>query len=76
MKNLIEFLLIHVVNNPEDIVIQEEQQSNDYIYTIKVHPDDIAMVIGSGGSYINALRRICRIYASREHINVRINLES
>jgi len=76
VKNLIEFLLIHVVNNPEDIVVTESEQSGDYIYSIQVHPDDVAMVIGSGGSYIKALRRICRIYSSREHINVRINLDA
>jgi uncharacterized protein len=72
MKNLLEFILIHIVNHPEDVVVQEQQNEDRVTLTIKVNQEDIGRVIGKGGSVIHSLRNICKIRAIKEGIHAEI----
>jgi len=72
MKNLLEFIIIHLVEHPEDVKIEEAQDAQGSIYTITVHPEDIGRIIGKGGSVIHSIRNICRIRAIKEGIRAKI----
>ena len=74
MKNLLEFILINLVDHPDDIRIEEEEQNGEWLYTIFVNPDDVGRVIGRGGSVISAIRQIATIRAMKEQLRVRIVL--
>ena len=74
MKNLIEFILIHLVDHPEDVVIDEMKGEQETTYLIHVHGDDIGRVIGKGGSVIQAIRQIARVRATKEGERVRIDV--
>lgn len=74
MKNLLEFLLIHLVNHPEDVRIEEEEDDRGLVYVLHVHPEDIGRVIGKGGSIIQAIRSIAKIRAIKEGIHAYIKL--
>lgn len=74
MKNLLEYILIHIVDHPEDIEI-EEQTSNDMTtYLIHANQEDIGRIIGKGGSVIRSLRNICRIRAIKEGVRAEVNI--
>ncbi len=74
MKNLIEFILIHLVDHPEDVVIDETKGEQETTYLIHVHAEDIGRVIGKGGSVIQAIRQIARVRATKEGERVRIDV--
>lgn len=74
MKNLLEFILIHLVNHPEDIVVDEELQDKQATYRIHAHPEDVGRIIGKGGSVIHSLRNICKIRAIKEGIHADIQI--
>lgn len=74
MKNLLEFLLIHLVNHPEDVRIDEEVRERETVYTLHVHQEDMGRVIGKNGSIINAIRAIAKVRAVKEGIRVTIVL--
>ncbi len=74
MKNLLEFLLIHLVNHPEDVRIEEHEDDRGLVYTLHVHPEDVGRVIGKGGSIIQAIRSIAKIRAIKEGIHAYIKL--
>jgi uncharacterized protein len=74
MKNLLEFLLIHLVDHPEDVKIEEVEDDRGYVYVLHVHPNDIGRVIGKGGSIIQAIRQIAKIRAIKEGIRAHITL--
>lgn len=74
MKNLLEFLLIHLVDHPEDVVIEETEDDRGLVFVLHVHPDDIGRVIGKGGSVIQAIRQIAKIRAIKEGIHAYITL--
>lgn len=74
MKNLLEFLLIHLVNHPEDVRVEESEDDRGFVYTLYVNPEDIGRVIGKGGSIIQAIRSIAKIRAVKEGIHAYIKL--
>ena len=75
MKNLLEYMLIHLVDNPDAVEVQEEVAENGmHIYTIHVHSDDIGRVIGKGGSVIHAIRNIGKIRSIKEGVRAIIKL--
>ncbi len=61
MKNLLEFLLNHLVDHPESVVVEEITDEEGKLYRFKVHPEDIGRVIGKQGKIIKALRKIAQI---------------
>lgn len=72
MKNLLEFIIIHLVEHPEDVKIEETQDAQGSVFTISVHPEDIGRIIGKGGSVIHSIRNISRIRAIKEGIRAKI----
>jgi predicted RNA-binding protein YlqC (UPF0109 family) len=72
MKNLLEFIIIHLVEHPEDVKIEEAQDAQGSVFTITVHAEDIGRIIGKGGSVIHSIRNISRIRAIKEGIRAKI----
>lgn len=75
MKNLLEYILIHLVQYPEDVKIDETEDEKGFLYTIHVNPEDIGRVIGKGGAVIHSIRNIGRIRAIKEGIRARITID-
>jgi len=74
MKNLLEFIVIHIVTHPEDVVIDEITTDRGSEFLIHVNQEDIGRVIGKGGSVIHAIRSIAKIRAIKEGIHARVTL--
>lgn len=75
MKNLLEYILIHLVQYPEDVVIDETEDERGFLYTIHVNPEDVGRVIGKGGAVIHSIRNIGKIRAIKEGIRARITID-
>ena len=78
MKELLEYIVKSIVNNPDAVEISE-RESVDFpgltILSINVDETDIGIVIGKRGRTINAIRDIISINAIRSKKRVRVNLE-
>ena len=78
MKELLEYIVKSIVNNPDAVEISE-RESVDFpgltILTVKVSEEDIGIVIGKRGRTINAIRDTISINAIRSKKRVRVNLE-
>lgn len=75
MKNLLEFILIHIVQYPDQVVVEETLSDELDSYTITVHPEDVGRVIGKGGNIIQSIRAIARVRAIKEGRRIRIDLK-
>ena len=73
MKDLLNYIIEHFVSHPEEIHIEEEEDAGFVQLRLRVHPEDMGIVIGRGGNIIRALRNVLRIKAIKE--NKRVNLE-
>lgn len=76
MKNLLEFLLNHLVSYPDEVsVVEEKDEYGTVVYRIKVHPDDMGKVIGRRGKVIKSIRKISQIFLVKEGSRAQIVLE-
>ncbi len=75
MKSLLEFILLRMVEHPEDLEINEVEEMGLTVYKLKLHPDDIGRVIGRGGNMIKAIRKLAQVRAVKDHLRVRVVIE-
>jgi uncharacterized protein len=73
MKDLLEYIVKSLVNNPEGVNIDEYSEGGSVNLTLTVDPADMGLVIGKGGQTINAIRKLLTVRAISE--NVRVNLQ-
>lgn len=75
MKELLEYVVKSIVNNPDAVVI-EEKESVDFpgltILSVDVAEDDKGIVIGRKGRTINAIRDLVTINAIRNNRRVKV----
>jgi len=58
MKEFIEYIAKQLVDQPENVVVEEETKENELIVKIKVAQPDIGKIIGKKGRTAFALRTI------------------
>lgn len=74
MKNLLEFLLLHLVDHPSDIVVEEEKQDRLVEFKISVHPEDMSKIIGRKGRIIRAIRKLAQLRAVKDGVKVLVTV--
>jgi len=61
MKEILTHILSKIVDNPKDLLVNEEEDQGIVNLTIKVNPVDMGKVIGKEGKVIKAIRNVMRI---------------
>ncbi len=65
MKELIEFMARAIVDNPEEVLVTEEDGGDHIIFHLKVADGDMGRVIGKQGRIANAMRTLLKVAAIR-----------
>ncbi len=66
MKELLEYMVKELVDNPDNVEIEEEEEDEKtIIFKLKVAEDDLGKVIGKKGRTANALRIIMRAASAK-----------
>ena len=73
MKELIEYVVRGLVEQPDKVQVSEVRQGNLTIYELEVAEEDVGKIIGRQGRMINALRALVKASAVRR--GVRVNVE-
>jgi len=73
MKELIEFLARGLVDNPDEVRIEEEDNGDRVVYHLDVAEGDMGKVIGKEGRIANAMRSLLKVAAVRD--GTRVSLE-
>lgn len=67
MKEFVEFIAKHLVDNPDGVSIEEkESEDNKSILTLKVSAEDVGKVIGKQGKTAQAMRTLLTAVAAKE----------
>ena len=75
MRELLEVLARHLVDNPEAVSVTEKKGESTIVLELKVAPEDMGKVIGKQGRIAKAIRTIMKAAAIRagEKISVEID---
>jgi uncharacterized protein len=75
MKNIIEFIVKQVVDQPAKVSVQEASPNDNTIeIVVEVDKDDIGKVIGKKGQNINALRTLATAIGAKGHRRVTLQV--
>jgi predicted RNA-binding protein YlqC (UPF0109 family) len=67
MKEFVEFIAKHLVDNPDGVSIEEKNpDEKKYVLTLKVNPEDVGKVIGKQGKTAQAMRTLLTAVAAKE----------
>ncbi|HZA90842.1 MAG TPA: KH domain-containing protein [Solirubrobacterales bacterium] len=66
MRELVEFLVRALVEDPDAVRVDELEENGDVVLEVTVAEGDLGRVIGRGGRIANALRTVARAAATKE----------
>lgn len=75
MKQTLNFIITGIVDNPDSVSIQEDEQEGVTTFRVHVAKEDAGKVIGKGGKVIRAIRNVMKIQAMKENKRINISLE-
>jgi predicted RNA-binding protein YlqC (UPF0109 family) len=70
MKELVELLAKHLVNNPDEVVVHETEGETASIIELRVANDDLGRIIGKQGRTAKSIRTLVNAAASRQNRKV------
>lgn len=74
MRELVDFLVSELVDDPESVEVTESEDDRGMRYTVRVAPDDMGKVIGKGGRTAKAIRAVVRAAATRESTSAYVDI--
>jgi uncharacterized protein len=74
MKDLVEYIVKQLVNNPDQVVVTEEQTEEGTLLTLDVAPEDMGVIIGKGGQTIKSIRKLLTVKAIADQVRVNLRL--
>jgi len=70
MKELVQFLAEHLVNNPSAVEVKETQGETASVLELRVAKEDLGRIIGKQGRTAKSIRTILNAVASRTNRKV------
>ena len=67
MEQLIETIVKPLVDHPEEVRIEKDENTNRVVYKLSVHPSDTGKVIGKQGRVAKAVRSVVYSAAGNYH---------
>ncbi|MBD3410314.1 MAG: KH domain-containing protein [Ignavibacteriales bacterium] len=68
MKEFVEFIAKHLVDNPESVEVKlKSEEEHKISFTLEVGPEDIGKVIGKRGKTAQAMRTLLTAIAAKEN---------
>jgi len=64
-----------LVKNPEDVSVKEEKTQHGFHFRIICAPSDAGLVIGTGGTIINAIRTLYKSFGAAEDMKLTLDLD-
>jgi predicted RNA-binding protein YlqC (UPF0109 family) len=74
MKELVEFVVKALVDQPNEVQVVEVQSGSTTILELSVARPDMGRVIGKGGRIINSIRRLLQVAATKQGKRVTLEL--
>jgi predicted RNA-binding protein YlqC (UPF0109 family) len=74
MKETLHYIVSSIVEQPDAVVIDEENDNGVVTLLINVAPEDMGKVIGKEGKVIRSIRNIMKVKAMKHNIRINVSL--
>ena len=74
MKELVEVIAKSLVDHPEDVRVEEEQEDRQVTLKLHVDEDDMGKVIGRQGRIAKEIRTVIKTVAQRDGKRVTVDI--
>lgn len=74
-EEVLETIVKNLVNHPEEVKINRSLDELGVLLKIKVHPQDMGLLIGRKGAIINAIKTIMKAIGIKNHARLNIKVE-
>lgn len=74
MKELLEMIAKSLVDEPQEVVVEQDNVEDGLLLKLAVAPDDMGKVIGKQGKRAKALRTIMKAVSVRNDTNVTVEI--
>jgi predicted RNA-binding protein YlqC (UPF0109 family) len=76
VKEFLEYVARSLVDKPDAVWVEVEDDGDETILTLGVDQDDMGRVIGRDGRIANAIRSLLRVMATRDGRHVELEIVS
>ena len=76
MKEFLEYIARSLVDDPEAVWVEVDEEADETVLTLGVARDDMGRVIGRDGRIANAIRSLLRVMAARDGRHVELEIVS
>ncbi len=66
MKDFLEFVVLNLIDHPDQVKIELEERENKAIFTLIVAEQDVGKVIGKKGRTAQAMRTLLAAVAAKQ----------
>ncbi len=74
MKELVEYLVKSLVDQPGEVFLEEREEEDSVVLELRIAQDDLGKVIGKNGNTINAIRTVLQAAASSHRKRARLEV--
>ncbi len=74
-QQVLENILMALVNNPQEVKVQRIIDEMGVLLRVKLHPQDMGLVIGRKGENIKAIKTIIKAIGTKNYARVNIKIE-
>ena len=74
MKDTLLFIIKSIVEKPDDVSVNEEENDGVITFSVAVAQEDMGKIIGKQGKVIKAIRNVLKIPAIKENKKIFISL--
>ena len=75
LKETLRNIAMAIVDNPDEVVVVENETETSINLTLSVAPDDMGMVIGKNGKIAKAIRTIMKAAAIADGVDVNVEIK-
>ncbi|HAM96051.1 hypothetical protein A2W39_02925 [Candidatus Azambacteria bacterium RIFCSPHIGHO2_01_46_10] len=74
-QEFIDYIVKSIVDHPDDVKTDRKVDEMGVLLTLKVHPEDMGIIIGRQGATAKAIRTLLRIVGTKHNARVNLKIE-
>jgi hypothetical protein len=74
-QEVLEHIIKSLVNNPDEVKIQRTIDEMGVLLRVKLHPQDMGLIIGKRGETIKAIKTIIKAIGIKNYARVNLKIE-